>query len=87
MEEILDKILSQLETGQSELTTRMEKGQAEIIDKINHMTVLMTEGFKDFRKDMKTFQSDVNADIDLLFQEVTNLKRKVNKLEQTNKPR
>ncbi|MEH7074593.1 hypothetical protein [Neobacillus drentensis] len=45
---------AEINMGQKELTNRMERGQAEIIDKINHMTVFMTEGFKDFRKEMRT---------------------------------
>ena len=84
--------MKNLETGQEEITSRMEKGyeelkagQADIINIIKHTTTLMTENFTYIRKDMRTFQSDVNADIELLFKEVSSVKRKVNKLEQSNK--
>ena len=84
--------MENLETGQEEITSRMEKGyeelkagQADIINIIKHTTSLMTENFTYIRKDMRTFQSDVNADIELLFKEVSSVKRKVNKLEQSKK--
>jgi chromosome segregation ATPase len=79
--------MGNLETGQSELTIRLEKGneelkagQAEIKDIIKHTTTLLTENFTYIRKDMSTFQSDVYADIVLLFNEVASVKRKVDKL-------
>jgi peptidoglycan hydrolase CwlO-like protein len=81
-----------LTKGQEELTSRMEKGyeelkdgQTQIIDIIKHTAILLIENVTSDRKDLKTFQSDVNSDINLLFNEVESVKRKVNKLEQSNK--
>lgn len=87
-QEALIKGHAELTNGQRELTYRMENletGQAEIIDIIKHSTTLITENVTYVRKDLRTFQSDVNADIELFFNEVASVKRKVNKLEQSNK--
>lgn len=78
----------ELTMGQKELASRMdnlEKGQNEIKEMIKHSTTLMTENFTYIRKDMRTFERDVNADIELLFKEGAEVKRKVNKLEQSKK--
>lgn len=78
----------ELTMGQKELASRMdnlEKGQNEIKEMIKHSTTLMTENFTYIRKDMRTFERDVNADIDLLFKEGAEVKLKVNKLEQSKK--
>jgi hypothetical protein len=42
----------------------------------------MTENFTYIRKDMKALAFDVNSDVELLFKEMADVKRKVNKLEQ-----
>ncbi|NHC42659.1 hypothetical protein G6549_22305 [Bacillus sp. MM2020_1] len=81
-----------LENGQKELigrTEHLEKGQDvlstgqnEIKELIKHTTTLMTENFTYIRQDMKTLAFDVNSDVELLFKEMADVKRKVNKLEQ-----
>ena len=42
----------------------------------------MTESFTYIRKDMKALALDVNSDVELLFKETADVKRKENKLEQ-----
>jgi hypothetical protein len=44
----------------------------------------MRGNFTYIRKDMKSLAFDVNADVELLFKEVAEVKRKVNILEQKN---
>jgi hypothetical protein len=45
------------------------------------MSTMMTENFTYLEKDLSDLHFNVNTDIDLLFNEVTLLKRKVYKLE------
>ncbi|MDR6123452.1 chromosome segregation ATPase [Bacillus sp. SLBN-46] len=81
----LSNQVGKLETGQGEMRKDIKElraGQSEIINIIKHSTTLLTENLTHFRKDMRTFKSDVNADIELLFNEVASVKRKVSKLEQ-----
>jgi hypothetical protein len=88
----LEKGQMELITGQEQLSTRMENvekgldtlstGQEEIKELIKHATTLMTENFTYIRKDMKEFAFDVNSGVELLFKEMADIKRKVNKLEQ-----
>jgi uncharacterized phage infection (PIP) family protein YhgE len=81
----LEEGQKELITGQNQLSNRVEnvvKGQDEIKDLIKHTTTLMTENFTYIRKDMKSLAFEVNADVELLFKEVGEVKRKVNKLEQ-----
>nr|WP_263326456.1 hypothetical protein [Neobacillus sp. Marseille-Q6967] len=90
--ENVERSKAELVNGQKELITRsenLEKGQEgimsgfnEIKDLIKHNTTLMTENVTYIRKDMKTLAFDVNSDIELLFKEMAQVKRKVNKLEQ-----
>jgi uncharacterized phage infection (PIP) family protein YhgE len=80
----LEEGQKELITGQHLLTTRMEnleRSQDELKDLIKHTTTLMTENFTYIRKDMKSLAFEVNADVELLFKEVGEVKRKVNKLE------
>ncbi|WML55989.1 hypothetical protein [Neobacillus sp. PS2-9] len=82
----LSNQVGKLETGQGEMRNDIKElraGQSEIITIIKHSTTLLTENSTHFRKDMSTFKSDVNADIELLFNEVASVKRKVSKLEQS----
>jgi hypothetical protein len=60
---------------------KLLKGQDEIKDLINNMKTLMIENFTYLSKDINALDISVNSDIELLFKEVTELKRKVNKLE------
>jgi hypothetical protein len=60
----------------------LSAGQNEIKELIKHTTTLMTENFTFIRKDMKALAFDVNSDVELLFKEMADVKRKVNKLEQ-----
>ncbi|MFS0777634.1 hypothetical protein ABC255_16740 [Neobacillus sp. 3P2-tot-E-2] len=81
-----------LEKGQKELISRTENlekgqdlltaGQNEIKELIKQTATLMTENFTYIREDMKSLALDVNSDIELLFKEMADVKRKVNKLEQ-----
>lgn len=57
-------------------------GQNEIKELIKHTTTLMTENFTYIRKDLKTLAFNVNSDVELLFKEMADVKRKINKLEQ-----
>lgn len=74
----LIRLTGNLEKGQNILAA----GQNEIKELIKHTTTLMTENFTYIRKDMKALALDVNSDIELLFKEMADVKRKVNKLEQ-----
>ncbi|MBM7653470.1 hypothetical protein [Neobacillus cucumis] len=42
----------------------------------------MTENLTTIRRDLKALKFDVNSDVELLFKETAEVKRKVNKLEQ-----
>jgi hypothetical protein len=70
--------MDNVEKGQEEL----KSGQIEIKELVKHTTTLMTENFTDIREEMKALAFDVNADVDLLFKEAGEVKRKVNRLEQ-----
>lgn len=67
-----------MEKGQELLIS----GQHEIKDIIKHTATVMIENFTTIRRDVKTLAFDVNSDVELLFKEMAEVKRKVNKLEQ-----
>lgn len=83
--------MEHVEQGQQELISRtanlemgqdqLKSGQQEIKDIIKHTATLLTENFTTIRRDMKALAFDVNSDVELLFKEVAEVKRKVNKLE------
>ena len=92
MEQILQQILGQLQSVTGELQSfrtevnerldRLEQGQTELKESFRHNNTLMIENFTDIRKDLRTKHQDMQADVNLLFKEVEETKRKVNKLEQ-----
>lgn len=61
---------------------RLDQGQEELKELIKHTTTLMTENFTNIRKEIRVKGQDTQADIDLLFKEVEDVKRRTNKLEQ-----
>jgi hydrogenase maturation factor len=61
-----------LEKGQDILSS----GQNEIKELIKHTATLMTENFTYIRKDMKAFALDVHSDVELLFKEMADVRRK-----------
>jgi hypothetical protein len=60
----------------------LTSGRSEIKELIKHTATLMTGNFTYIRIDMKALALDVNSDVELLFKEMADVKRKVNKLEQ-----
>ncbi|MEH7113960.1 hypothetical protein V7124_16420 [Neobacillus niacini] len=80
----LSSRMENVEKGQSEISSRMEEGYKEIKETIKHTTTLMTENFTHIRKDIRSIERDFNTDIELVFKEGVDLKRRVNKLEQSN---
>ncbi|WP_309863257.1 hypothetical protein [Bacillus sp. SLBN-46] len=76
---------SEFKSIHKELTGRMDNllsGQTEIKNMLKHTTEVMTENFTYLKRDIKSLAYDINSDFDLLFKEIADVKRKVNKLEQ-----
>jgi hypothetical protein len=70
----LISLMENVEKSQTELTKLIELGQNEIKEMIKHTTTVMTENFTYIRKDLRAFERDVNADIELLFKEGADIK-------------
>jgi predicted nucleic acid-binding Zn-ribbon protein len=59
----------------------LERGQQEIKDLMKHHTTLLTENMTSMRRDLGRRVTDTEADVNLLFKEVEEVKRSINKLE------
>ena len=84
MEEILRELMAEIRGFRNEVNERLdrlEKGQEEIKDTFRHNAALMTENFTDIRKDLRTRNQDIQADVDLLFKEIEVIKRQAYKIE------
>lgn len=84
-QEKADTRFEHLEDGQREASQRFDRiddNMADVKKILRHHTTLMIENFTDIRKDMRITNQETQADINLLFTEVEDIKRKTNKIEQ-----
>ncbi|MEL3960882.1 hypothetical protein MKZ01_06360 [Lysinibacillus endophyticus] len=60
----------------------LENGQEELKHLIKHNTTLMTENLTNIRRDFRERIQDTEADVNLLFKEVEENKRKINQIDE-----